>query len=107
MLRVVRKVMGHQHPDVEDVTQDAVLALLGSLETFRGACSVEHFARRIAPSRRWARGGGAKVRSAPEAEAEGGAIDDLPGDEPARRWRRPWPAAGGSFRSLRCSTISR
>ncbi len=80
MLRVVRKVMGHQHPDVDDVTQDAVLALLGSLETFRGACSVEHFARRIALLTALGARRRAKVRQR-EAEAEGGAIDDLPGDE--------------------------
>src|SRR4029077_7734871 len=48
MLRVVRKVLGHAHPDVDDVTQDAVLALLRFVESFRGASSVEHFARRIA-----------------------------------------------------------
>jgi RNA polymerase sigma factor (sigma-70 family) len=80
MLRVVRKVMGHHHPDVDDVTQDAVLALLGSLETFRGACSVEHFARRIALLTALGARRRAKVRQR-EAEAEGGAIDDLPGDE--------------------------
>jgi RNA polymerase sigma-70 factor (ECF subfamily) len=80
MLRVVRKVMGHQHPDVDDVTQDSVLALLGSLETFRGACSVEHFARRIALLTALGARRRAKVRLR-EAEAEGSAIDDLPGDE--------------------------
>ncbi|HEX3901638.1 MAG TPA: RNA polymerase sigma factor [Polyangia bacterium] len=80
MLRVVRKVMGHQHPDVDDVTQDAVLALLGSLETFRGACSVEYFARRIALLTALGARRRAKVRQR-EAEAEGGAIDEFPGDE--------------------------
>jgi RNA polymerase sigma-70 factor (ECF subfamily) len=48
MLNAVRKVMGPQHPDVDDVTQDSVIALLGALETFRGECSVAHFAQRIA-----------------------------------------------------------
>ena len=48
MLSAVRKVMGPQHPDVDDVAQDAVIALLGALETFRGECSVAHFAQRIA-----------------------------------------------------------
>jgi RNA polymerase sigma factor (sigma-70 family) len=82
MLRVVRKVMGHKHPDVDDVAQDAVLALLGSLETFRGASSVEHFARRVAllTALRARRRGKVRARV---AEAEGGAgdVDDLPGDE--------------------------
>jgi RNA polymerase sigma factor (sigma-70 family) len=82
MLRIVRKVLGYAHPDVDDVTQDAVLALLRALETFRGASSVEHFARRIAlltalGARRRAR---VRAREA-EAHAGAGAIDDLPGDD--------------------------
>ncbi len=48
MLRIVRKVLGRRHPDVDDVTQDAVIALLTALMTFRGECSVEHFANRVA-----------------------------------------------------------
>jgi RNA polymerase sigma-70 factor (ECF subfamily) len=48
MLRVVRKVLGRSHPDVDDVTQDAVMALLASLVAFRADCSVEHFANRVA-----------------------------------------------------------
>jgi RNA polymerase sigma factor (sigma-70 family) len=47
MLRVVRKVLGRQHPDIDDVAQDAVIALLRALPTFRGECSVVHFARRV------------------------------------------------------------
>ena len=48
MLRTVRKVLGQSHPDVEDVTQDAVIALLDQLPKFRAECSVQHFANRIA-----------------------------------------------------------
>jgi len=48
MLAVVRRVLGRQSPEVDDVTQDAVIALLGGLATFRGECSVLHFAQRIA-----------------------------------------------------------
>ena len=48
MLRVVRKVLGRGHPDIDDVTQDAVIALLTSLMMFRAECSVEHFANRVA-----------------------------------------------------------
>jgi len=47
MLRVVRKVLGWQHPDIDDVAQDAVIAFLGALATFRGECSVVHFASRV------------------------------------------------------------
>ncbi|HTN86258.1 MAG TPA: sigma-70 family RNA polymerase sigma factor [Sorangium sp.] len=48
MLRTVRKVLGPRHPDVEDVTQEAVLALLQALPSFRAECTVVHFANRIA-----------------------------------------------------------
>ena len=80
MLRIVRKVLGRRHPDVDDVTQDAVIALLTALMTFRGECSVEHFANRIAlltalAARRRAR---ARARTVePETES----FDDVAGDE--------------------------
>jgi RNA polymerase sigma factor (sigma-70 family) len=48
ILAVVRRVLGRECPDVDDVTQDAVIAFLDSLATFRGECSVCHFAQRIA-----------------------------------------------------------
>jgi RNA polymerase sigma factor (sigma-70 family) len=48
MLRTIRKVLGRDHPDVEDVAQDAFLALLAGLLTFRAECSVGHFANRVA-----------------------------------------------------------
>jgi len=48
MMAVVRRVLGRASPDVDDVTQDAVIAFLGTLASFRGECSVFHFAQRIA-----------------------------------------------------------
>jgi RNA polymerase sigma factor (sigma-70 family) len=48
MLNTVRKVLGKAHPDVEDVTQDALVALVAGLRGFRGECTVAHFAHRIA-----------------------------------------------------------
>lgn len=48
MLRTVRKVLGVGHPDAEDVAQEAVLGLLASLSSFRGDCSVSHFAHQVA-----------------------------------------------------------
>jgi RNA polymerase sigma-70 factor (ECF subfamily) len=44
----VRKILGATHPDLDDVAQDAVIALLDALETFRADCSVMTFARRVA-----------------------------------------------------------
>ena len=48
MLAAVRRVMGSKHRDIDDIAQDAVIALLGALQTFRGECSVVHFAKRVA-----------------------------------------------------------
>lgn len=48
MLRTVRKVLGPGHSDIEDVTQDAVIALVSTLSNFRGDCTVMHFAHRVA-----------------------------------------------------------
>src|SRR5690606_33405853 len=51
MLRTVRKVLGAQHPDAEDVTQDAVMGFVGGLARFRGECTVAHFAHQVALKR--------------------------------------------------------
>jgi RNA polymerase sigma-70 factor (ECF subfamily) len=48
ILSVVRRVMGRESAEVDDVAQDAVVALLGGLATFRGECTVTRFAQRIA-----------------------------------------------------------
>ncbi|MBN2194646.1 MAG: RNA polymerase sigma factor [Polyangiaceae bacterium] len=48
MLHTVRKVLGNEHPDAEDVTQEAVLGLLRSLPRFRGECAVGHYAQQVA-----------------------------------------------------------
>jgi RNA polymerase sigma factor (sigma-70 family) len=48
MLTIARRVLGRRNPDVDDVAQDAVLALLGALPKFRNECGVAHFAHRIA-----------------------------------------------------------
>jgi RNA polymerase sigma factor, sigma-70 family len=48
MLRAVRKVLGHAFTDGEDVLQEAVEGLLLALASFRGECTVLHFACRVA-----------------------------------------------------------
>jgi RNA polymerase sigma factor (sigma-70 family) len=48
MLRAVRKVMGPRTADVEDVVQEAVEGLLQALCSFKGQCTVLHFACRVA-----------------------------------------------------------
>jgi len=48
MLRVVRKVLGPRAPDAEDVMQQATEGFLLALGSFKGECSVLHFACRVA-----------------------------------------------------------
>jgi RNA polymerase sigma-70 factor (ECF subfamily) len=44
----VRKVLGRGHPDLDDVAQEASIALLQSLGTFRGESSIANYARGVA-----------------------------------------------------------
>jgi RNA polymerase sigma-70 factor (ECF subfamily) len=48
MLRAIRKVLARSTHEVEDVTQEAMEALIAALPSFRGECPVLHFARRVA-----------------------------------------------------------
>jgi len=48
MLATVRQVLGTGHPDIEDVTQEAAMAFLNSLDDFRGECSTRRYAQRVA-----------------------------------------------------------
>ncbi len=48
VLRVVRLVLGwRREGDAEDVTQEALVAFVGALASFRGGCSLRRFARRV------------------------------------------------------------
>ncbi len=47
LLGVIRGVIGVAHPDVEDVLQQAMVAIHLALPSFRAECSVHHFATRI------------------------------------------------------------
>lgn len=48
ILRVVRRVIGGSHPDVEDVAQECAVEFVTALRRFRGESSVRHFAARVA-----------------------------------------------------------
>lgn len=48
VLRSVRLVLGSKSPDVEDVTQQALMAFVEALPGFRGECHPSGFASRIA-----------------------------------------------------------
>lgn len=48
MTRVVHAVLGARHPDVDDVVQQSLIALVQALPGFRGECEPVHFGSRIA-----------------------------------------------------------
>jgi RNA polymerase sigma-70 factor (ECF subfamily) len=48
VLGVVRRVLGMQCLDVDDVCQEASISLLSALPTFRAECTVQYFACRVA-----------------------------------------------------------
>ena len=48
LLRAVRGVLGARHPDVEDVVQEAALAIVQALPGFRFESTVLHFSCRVA-----------------------------------------------------------
>src|SRR5262245_62012642 len=48
LLRVVRRVLGPGHPDVEDVAYEAAYAVVEKLPQFRGEGTLLHFACRVA-----------------------------------------------------------
>jgi RNA polymerase sigma factor (sigma-70 family) len=48
ILRVVRQILGAQHPEFNDVVQEAQFGALEALATFRGQCTVLHFVWRVA-----------------------------------------------------------
>ncbi len=48
VLRLVRAVLGPRRADAEDVAQESLLGFVEALATFRGECTVLHYACRIA-----------------------------------------------------------
>ena len=48
VLRALTALLGRAHPDIEDLAQDVLLAVIAALPEFRGASTLLHFAVRIA-----------------------------------------------------------
>jgi RNA polymerase sigma-70 factor (ECF subfamily) len=48
LLRAVRALLGPQHPDVDDLLQEVLVAIIDALPSFRGESTFLHFAIRIA-----------------------------------------------------------
>ena len=84
ILRVVRRVLGPGHPDVEDAAQESAFAVLEALARYRGESTVVHFASRVAVQtamnhRR--REGAAKRRSTGERVDIDSVADACPGPD--------------------------
>jgi RNA polymerase sigma factor (sigma-70 family) len=93
MLRAVRRVMGHRTADVEDVLQESVEGLLLALESFKGQCTVLHFACRVAvlsalASRRRAHFRAELVVDVPDAGETTASAAPSPMDDVTRNRRR-------------------
>jgi len=73
--RVVRAVLGRTHPEVEDVTQQALLGFVQALPSFRGECEPAHFASRIAA--RTAIAAARRARAARARSDDGVDVDGL------------------------------
>lgn len=60
VLRVARGVLGASHADLDDAVQESLVEIANSIASFRGECTVAHFACRIAARRcvRWRRRAG-------------------------------------------------
>ena len=48
LLRAVCALLGRDHPDVDDLVQDVLIDVVHALPSFRGECTLLHFAIRIA-----------------------------------------------------------
>jgi len=93
MLRVVRQIMGSRTTDVEDVLQEAVEGLLSALGSFKGRCTVLHFACRVAvlSALSWRRRADFRaelVVDAPDAEESAASAGTSPVDGVAANQRR-------------------
>lgn len=51
LLHAVRALMGPRNADVEDLVQEVLIAVIDALPSFRGECTLLHFAIRIAARR--------------------------------------------------------
>jgi RNA polymerase sigma factor (sigma-70 family) len=51
VLATVRSIVGAAHPDVDDLVQESLLAVVRALPNFRGESSLVHFAKQIATKR--------------------------------------------------------
>jgi RNA polymerase sigma-70 factor (ECF subfamily) len=89
MIQVVRRILGSRHPEVEDTFQEAALAFVQALATFRGQCSTKSFACRIAAHKAMTarrRATRTDIPNDPDGLDEGAAPDDPAETARTRDW---------------------
>jgi RNA polymerase sigma factor (sigma-70 family) len=102
LLRTARAILGGQHPEVEDVLQESMIALVAALPRFRGECTTRHFASRVAVQialnvRRRSRLRGKYVAVVPEEE-----LDDVASPEASPAERSDSARRREALRELLC-----
>ena len=103
LLRTARAILGGQHPEVEDVLQESMIALVAALPRFRGECTTRHFASRVAVQialnvRRRSRLRGKYVALVPEEE-----LDDVASPEASPAERSDSARRREALRELLCA----
>ena len=93
MLRAVRTVLGANAGDAEDVMQEASAGLITALASFKGDCTVAHFACRVAvfSALTWRRRLSFRAQwviDDPEAEAQSPATSPSPAEQAISARRR-------------------
>lgn len=73
VLRAATAVLGARHPDVDDVSQVALVDVVRALPSFRGECPIAHFATRIATRR--------AIEARRRARAQAGRAEPLEGEQ--------------------------
>lgn len=93
VLRVVRQMLGPRDPDVEDLAQDSLRALVVAWPNFRGECSARHFAKRIAAQRCIDAIRGNRVRSRVLFQLAQDTSSEAEGAPSSARLRQSWRLA--------------
>jgi RNA polymerase sigma-70 factor (ECF subfamily) len=93
VIRTVRQILGARHPDVEDLTQESLTALLAAWPNFRGECSPAHYARRIAAQRCIDELRKHRVRSSVLAQLSSVPTDTADRVMPTTRLQQAWRSA--------------
>jgi RNA polymerase sigma-70 factor (ECF subfamily) len=81
VVRVVRQILGSQHPEVADVVQEALFGAVEALASFEGKCTLRHFVCRVAALT--AMNARRRLQLREQITPPAGAGDDFASEEPS------------------------